>query len=256
MQPIPLDQHNSEIHENRRHWDRKPLIHDIYGEFYGHIRVRLSQVPGEILELGSGMGNVKQHIPACVTSDIFHNPWLDRIENAYALTCAPRSVSNLILMDVFHHLKHPGLAFREFERVMKPGGRVMLFEPAMGLMGRAIYGLGHHEPLGLGNEIAWDAPASFDPSAHDYYAAQGNCWRCFRRGQHRLSAAWNVREVKVWSYLSYTMSGGLRGPQLYPRKWRPLLKGMEKVLDLCPALTASRMLVCLEWQPGNAGTPA
>jgi hypothetical protein len=47
-------------------------------------------------------------IPECVTTDIFPNPWLDRVENAYALNFADASVGNLILFDVFHHLEFPG----------------------------------------------------------------------------------------------------------------------------------------------------
>ena len=30
----------------------------------------------------------KDHLPDCITTDVFPNPWLDRVENAYALAFA------------------------------------------------------------------------------------------------------------------------------------------------------------------------
>ena len=66
-----------------------------------------------------------------------------------ALTFADESVANLILFDVWHHLEYPGTALAEFQRVLAKGGRLVIFDPAMGLLGRAVYGLCHHEPLAL-----------------------------------------------------------------------------------------------------------
>ena len=71
---------------------------------------------GSVVELGSGIGNIKEVIPKCLCTDLFPNPWLDYVENAYALSFGSASVSNLILFDVFHHLKYPGTALQEFHR--------------------------------------------------------------------------------------------------------------------------------------------
>ena len=81
----------------------------MYSQFYREIARGLNPaVPGLIVELGSGMGNVKEHIPQCITTDIFPNPWLDRVENAYHLSFGQGEVSNLILFDVWHHLSTLG----------------------------------------------------------------------------------------------------------------------------------------------------
>lgn len=243
-----IEQHNHEIHENAEAWKKKPLLRKIYLKFYKEIQAELNgNLKGLNVELGSGMGNVKEVIPDCITTDLFPNPWLDQVENAYALTFDDNSVANLILFDVWHHLQFPGTAMKEFARVLKPGGRVILFEPAMGALGKLVYGLFHHEPLGLKLPIELFAPPDFDSAKQTYYAAQGNCWRLFRDGvvPSRLKG-WRVQNTQFLSAISYVGSGGFSGPQLYPGSILPAVEALDDLLSHLPLLFATRMLVSLE----------
>jgi hypothetical protein len=80
--PIEVGQHNREIQANAEHWRRKPLLQKIYRDFYEKIAGELRQdLPGETVEIGSGIGNLKTVVPGALATDIFPNPWLDRIEN-------------------------------------------------------------------------------------------------------------------------------------------------------------------------------
>ena len=111
---LPIGQHDVEIQANRRAWQSKAQLRAVYRGFHELIASRLDRsVPGLVVELGSGMGSIKEVIPDCVTTDLFPNPWLDRQENAYRLSFAAGSVSNLILFDVWHHLRYPGTALAE-----------------------------------------------------------------------------------------------------------------------------------------------
>jgi SAM-dependent methyltransferase len=242
-----LEQHNIEIQENRTLWQKKPLLRKVYAQFYREIARRLNPaVPGLIVELGSGMGNIKEHIPQSITTDIFPNPWLDRVENAYQLSFRQGEVGHLILFDVWHHLRYPGTALQEFARVLAPGGRIIVFDPAMGLTGRFVFGHFHHEPLGLEDEIEWSAPDSFTGTEAAYYAAQGNASRVFGSEAFKDNLQmWRIVEVKYFSGLAYLASGGFRGPQLYPVVLWPLLNQMDSILSRFPNL-ASRMLVVLD----------
>lgn len=245
---LPIEQHDLEIHGNAAAWQRKKLLRDVYRGFYEAIaQAALPAEAGFTVELGSGLGNIKTVLPHCITTDIFANPWLDRVENAYHLSFEASQLGNLILFDVWHHLEHPGTALAEFARVLRPGGRLILFEPAMSWLGRMVYGLCHHEPLGLGADVQWHAPATFDAGEQRYYAAQGNCWRTFVGGEFDSElSAWHRVAVKRLSALSYIGSGGFRGPQLYPDALGGIIGAAEKILDWAPSLFATRMLVVLE----------
>jgi SAM-dependent methyltransferase len=244
---VDIAQHNIEIFENRELWEKKPLLRRVYSDFYREIALRVNpSVPGLIVELGSGMGNIKEHLPQCITTDIFPNPWLDRVENAYSLSFKQGEVGHLILFDVWHHLRYPGTALNEFARVLAPNGRIIIFEPAMGLIGRIVFGHFHHEPLGLKDEIEFCAPAGFSESGQDYYAAQGNASRVFGSEAFKDELhPWRIAEVKYLSGFAYVASGGFRGPQLYPMRLLPCLNLVDSILSGFPSL-ASRMLVVLE----------
>ena len=245
---IPSEQHNIEIARNQRVWNEKPLIREVYRGFYAEIAARLRRdLAGVTVELGSGMGNIKEVIPDCITTDLFQNPWIERQENAYRLNFAPGAVANLILCDVWHHLAYPGTALAEFARVVQPGGRLVLFEPGMGLLGRLIYGCFHHEPLGLDRPFAWEAPPGFDPGATPYFAAQGSATRFFvNRERTDYESAWRVVEVRRLAALSYAASGGFSRLSFYPAGALPVMRAVDRLLDQVPSLTATRLFVVLE----------
>lgn len=242
-----IEQHNIEIQQNRAYWEKKTVLHKVYSEFYREIAQRLKpELPGLIVELGSGMAKIKEQIPQCITTDIFANPWLDGVEDAYHLSFEQGAVSHLILFDVWHHLRFPGTALQEFSRVLAEGGRVIILDPAMGLIGRFVFGHFHHEPLGLDEEIEWRCPKGDSEQKCTYYAAQGNASRVFGSDVYQKELLpWRVSEVKYFSGLAYVASGGFRGPQLYPSALWPVMSGLDTVLSRIPAL-ASRMLVVLE----------
>jgi SAM-dependent methyltransferase len=243
-----LERHSAEMAENAVHWQRKPALRRAYGAMYRAIAARLRQLPaGLLVECGSGIGNLKQAIPGCLTTDLFPNPWLDRTEDVYALSFPDRSVAGLVLFDVLHHLEYPGTALHEIARVLVAGGRLVVVEPAMGLLGRLALGLFHHEPLCLRDEIRWEAPPGWGPSQATYYAAQGNAWRIFRDPAlgARL-APLVVREVSCSSALPWLLSGGFRGPQLCPLLLLPLLERLDPLFSALPWVFATRMLVVLE----------
>ena len=157
-------------------------------------------------------------------------------------------MSNLILFDVWHHLRYPGTALAEFRRVLAPGGRVIVFDPAISWTGRFIYGLFHHEPVAMGRPLTWDAPSGFNAADADYFAAQGAATRIFwnREGAAHITA-WELCEVRPLPSLEYFATGGFSGAQIGSTGtfWRWL----DGVLRPWPRMFAARLLVVLK-KPG------
>lgn len=247
-QRIDGDLHNREIHRNRDLWQHKPLLQKVYREFHERIRRQLAPVAdASIVELGSGIGSIKQTIPNCITTDIFENPWLDRCENAYRLSFPSGSVGTLILFDVWHHLEFPGSALQEFARVLAPKGRIILFEPAMSGFGQLVYSLFHPEPIHLRRTLAWEAPANFQPEGAPYFAAQSQAHRTFVWEQITdWKRQWQVVHTEMITSFRYWLSGGFNGPGLCPPVTEPLWEWIDRRLSAFPQVFAARLLVVLE----------
>jgi SAM-dependent methyltransferase len=238
------DQHQLEIQKNLRSWESKPLLQEIYASFYRRIIALIDpHTPGRVVEIGSGIGNLKTHLPRAITTDLFANPWLDLVCDGYELPFADGSVSHLILFDVFHHLRAPNAFLREAARVLTRSGRLILFEPYISLFSYPVYGLLHHEP------VAWKRTidlADSLPRPRDYYAAQGNATRLFfRREIPKWPAGWTVFHAQAFSSFSYLLSGGYSKPALYPAKALAALQWCDEKLSRWPKIFGARCLVGL-----------
>jgi hypothetical protein len=245
--PSPACIHNQEIFENKSFWEAKPLLRDVYADFYQSLASRFVNANGaESIELGSGMGNIKAFVPACVTTDIFENPWLDRVENAYALSCADASVANLVMFDVWHHLQYPANALAEANRVLTREGRLIIFDPAMSLIGRLVYGLFHHEPLNFDTGFSSSPVPLPDLDSLPYFAAQSSAHRVFVKGEFpELLEKWHMEEICHLTSFAYLGSGGFRGRQWYPSSTLPLVRRIDRWLSRWPRIFAARLLVVL-----------
>ena len=239
----PVTQHQAEIEQNLRAWNAKPLLQEIYAGFYRRILTLIDPaIPGRIVELGSGIGNLKAHLPQVITTDLFPNPWLDQVCDAYELPFDDSSLSHLVLFDVFHHLRAPNAFLREARRALASAGRVILFEPYISWSSRSVYGLLHHEP------VAWRAPINRadSPPSRDYYAAQGNATRLFFRKEiPGWPAGWKVFHAEAFSCFHYLLSGGYSKPAFYGPSGLEALRRLDAWLSRWPRIFGGRCLIGL-----------
>ena len=241
---MDIEQHQQEILQNKRSWESKRLLRTIYGSFYNQIIAHIDHtLPGKIVELGSGAGNLKSILPHAICTDLFPNPWLDAVCNAYAMPFENNSVSHLVLFDVFHHLERPNAFLKEARRVLTGGGRVIIFEPYMSTTSAMVYGFFHHEPIGWKKLINYSDDA---PSGNSYYAAQGNATRLFfRHESENWLKGWKVFHTQPMVSFSYLLSGGYSKPALYPETVLPMLQKLDALLTTWPSLFAARCLIGL-----------
>ncbi len=240
----PLTQHQLEIQRNVEVWRNKPLLRQVYAGFYNRILALLdSRLPGRIVEIGSGVGNLKSHLPQAITTDLFPNPWLDLVCDGYELPFVEGSLSHLILFDVFHHLLAPNALLSEARRALTPGGRLILFEPFISWCSLPVYGLLHHEP------VAGREPIDFAeklPRPRDYYAAQGNATRLFfHQEKPGWPPGWSVFHAEAFASFSYLLSGGFGKPALYPACCLSWLQWCDRQFSRWPRSFGARCLVGL-----------
>jgi SAM-dependent methyltransferase len=240
----PIGQHAIEIQRNAEAWSRKPLLRRLYDGFYDRLLALVDPaVPGALVEIGSGIGNLKARVPRAVATDLFRNPWLDVVCSGYRLPFGAGLVSHLILFDVFHHLQTPAAFFREARRVLAPQGRVIMVDPYISLASFPVYAWLHHGP------VAWRAP--IDPRETPipnagYYAAQGNATRVFFAQEPAAwLSEWRCLHASASSEFSYLLSGGFNRAAWYSDRHLDFLRRWDAKLSRWPRLFAARCLVAL-----------
>ena len=234
--------------KNRKIYQNKDLIKIIYNNYYKTIKKNIYiSNKSKILEIGSGGGNIKKIIPKCITSDQFKNANIDRIENIYKINFKKNSISNIILVDVFHHLEFPNLALKEIHRILIKDGRIIMIEPAMGLIPRLIYKIFHYEPNGFNLNIKWNDIPKKISSANRYFAAQSMTWRAFFLKELNLKSKYKIKLVKPFSDFAFLLSGGYSYNAFYPKFLYSFIKLIDKILTFISIkIFSSRMLVVLE----------
>jgi SAM-dependent methyltransferase len=240
--------HKKIDYKNRKIYQNKKLIKIIYNNYYEIIKKNIYISNNKkILELGSGGGNIKKIIPKCITSDQFKNDNIDRIENIYKINFKKNSISNIILIDVFHHLQFPSSALKEIHRVLIKNGRIIMIEPAMGLIPRIIYKIFHYEPNGFNLKINWDLIPKKIPSSNQYFAAQSLPWRAFFLKEFNLKSKYKIKLIKPFCDFAFLLSGGYSYKALYPKFLYSFFKLIDKILtNISVKIFSARMLIVLE----------
>jgi SAM-dependent methyltransferase len=229
---------------HRQAWQSNEALRLLYGRWYGRVKEQLP-AQGPWVELGSGPGFARDFIPEMELTDVVQAPWHDRQVDASALPFAAGSVGALVLFDVLHHLPAPARFFAEAERVLRPGGRLVVCEPYVSPLSYPVYRFFHEERLEMGVDPLAEGPAG-DP----FDANQAIPTLLFARRPDELARRFPALRLCSLERLAgpaYPAAGGFsRGPLLPLSLWRALLA----VEDLLPAaafrLVGFRMLAVLE----------
>ena len=234
--------------KNRELYKKKELLNIIYNNYFNQIKQNLYQSKNSaILEIGSS-GFIKEVIPQCITSNLEkRDDMVDVEENIYDLNQKDNSLSNIIMVDIFHHLEFPKLALNNMHRALEKGGRVVMIEPAMGIIPRIIYKLFHHEPNGFNFLIKWDQIPKELPGKTSYFAAQSLTWRAFVKKELDLEDKFKMKKIHCFSDFAYLGSGGFSYKSFYPKKFYNSIKVLDKIFTkVGTKVFSSRMLVVLE----------
>jgi SAM-dependent methyltransferase len=234
------------LRAQRAAWEARPAVRSLYQDWHSMIVERLASVPGETVELGAGFGAFPEHHPAAVATDILPTPWTQRTVDAESLPFEDRSVANLVMTDVIHHLPHPPRLFAEAERALRPGGRLIAVEPYCSPISGFAYRHFHCEGADPDVDPFAERPLS-GPDPLD--ANNALVTLIFWRGLERFRALWpelRVAERRRFALLAYPLSGGLEGRRLAPDLVVRGLARIEPLLAPLAPLAAFRCLIVLE----------
>jgi SAM-dependent methyltransferase len=227
-------------------WDRKPVLRAVYEDFYDRLAPECR--PGTTIEIGGGIGNLKQRLQDVVTTDVQFAPWLDCVADAQRLPFAAGAAANIVMVDVLHHLEFPAVFLREAARVLRPGGRVLMVEPAITYGSTLFYRLFHHEPVRTSADALADGTP--DPRRDPYDSNQAIPTVLVSRDRDRFHArfpALRIARVDWFALAAYPLSGGFqRWSLLSAGAARRLLRIERAIEPLLGRLAGFRMMIIIE----------
>ena len=237
--------------KHRRVWQQKRVLQRIYGqEFFARI-VSWRKKDGLCVEVGAGPGFFKDFFPEVVSTDLVWSPWLDLVADAQNLPFRTSSVSNIFGVDVLHHLASPMKFLLEAQRVLVPGGHLILIEPWVTPFSYLVYRYFHQEdcilsahPWELNEPQPLSAKKAFDSNQAIPYLLFGP--RSRRRTLDALPGFWPL-VIEPVCLFAYLLSMGFKPINLLPEFLYPVVSKIEKAtLPLWRSLAALRVLIVLE----------
>lgn len=218
------------VHELKNIIKKKPILYQIYANYYEFFKQILAQCPhhGVALELGSGAGFIKKVIPEIITSDYLAYEGIDKVIDATQLPYEKNSVKFIGMINVLHHIAQAEKFFHEAERVLVPGGKIAIIDQHHGWLSRWILKYAHHEPY---DSTAQDW--SFETTGPVSGANGALAWIIFERDRAKFEA--QFPELQILSYqphspLIYWLSGGLKPWGLVPSWAIRLVTLLDKIL--------------------------
>jgi SAM-dependent methyltransferase len=206
---------------------------------------------GVSVEVGGGPGFFKQLLPSVISTDLVSCPWLDVVADAQALPFQTSSVTNVFGLDVLHHLAAPMKFLKEAERVLIPGGRLVLVEPWITPFSYLIYNYFHHEECDF-SARPWEANDGEIPQTKK--ALDGNPalpYLMFRTRNRQKTLAelpgFSRVATEPFCLFAYLLSFGFKATNLLPESLYPAVSALERhTLPLWRHVAALRVLLVLE----------
>ena len=184
----------------------KPFLRQLYGEWYEMFIAEMEHLPdGMKIELGAGGGFLKQVAPSIISTDSLPFPTNDLTFSPLGMPFNADSVSGIFMIGTFCHIADTHAFLTEAQRVLKPGGKIIMVEPAYSIWGR------------MANR--WFCQKSFDRSgswSNSLSVANKGVnsaltWIVFERDRSRFQGDFPGLAVQSVSYhtpLRYFLGGG------------------------------------------------
>ena len=227
-------------------WGKKPLLRRVYNNFYD--RITAWCVDGRSVEIGGGVGQFKARFPDVIATDIQAAPWLDLVADAQRLPFSDNSISNIVMVDVLHHIEFPLLFLQEAKRVLRTGGRCIMVEPGITWGSTLFYRFIHQEPVRMNVDPLIEGTPNVDRDPYDLNQAIPTLLVGHERERlAKLIPTLSLIKIDWFSLVVYPLSGGFKPwAMLSDRVGGWLLALEEKLEPMLGRIFAFRMLIVLE----------
>jgi SAM-dependent methyltransferase len=207
---------------------RAGYLRSLYGHWYDEIVGCLPDVPGDVLELGSGGGFLAEVIPGLRTSDVMPVPGVELAIDARELPFADASLRAIVGTNVLHHVPQIERFLSEAQRTLVDGGRLVFIEPWPTPLSKLVYAYLHHEPFDVARD--WSIP-----DGGPLTAANGALpWIVFQRDRERFEREFPhlaVTRTSPAMPFSYLLSGGIGRAWRLPSTLFRVARLLEAPLD-------------------------
>lgn len=208
----------------------KLFLKKVYLEWYQNFADEVKKNPtGKYVEVGSGSGFLKDILPSVITSDVMPLPKEDMQFSAEEMPFKNNELDGIFMVNVLHHIPHPFMFFKEAERTLKQGGKIIMVEPANTLLSKYIYQNYHHEPFAPdgGWEFTSTGPLSGSNQAIPYIYMIRD-----REKFEKEFPLLKIEKIKIHTALTYILSGGVSRKSFVP-EWS---YGFWKMLERFPGV--------------------
>ncbi|HUH80177.1 MAG TPA: methyltransferase domain-containing protein [Solirubrobacteraceae bacterium] len=234
---------------HKRVLERKPLLRDVFREDHELLmdldRRTFGSTAGLRVELGAGVAPVSMSFPEVLATDVVAGPGLDRVLDAQDMELPDASVRVLFGQNCFHHFPDPLRFLREAERVLAPGGGLVLIEPYYGPAASLVY-----RRLFATEGFDKDMPGWRTAATGSMHGAnQALSYIVFVRDraifEKELPGLELVGTDPLANWVRYLLSGGLNFRQLVPRRSAGALKALERALHPARRVLALHQVIVL-----------
>lgn len=237
------------LSEHRLVWQQKPVLQRIYREEFFSRLLSYRQQGGVSVEVGAGPGFLKEMLPEIISTDVIWCPWLSAVADAHHLPFKSDSVTNLMGLDVLHHLQAPLTFLKEAERVLAQSGRLILVEPWVTPFSHVVYRYLHQEDCELSARPLNGSQSTQEKKPFDGNSAIPYLLFCPRALTKTLAHIPSFKVVAIESFclFAYLLSFGFKRTCLLPEALYPLVAKFERAtLSLWRPWAALRVLLVLE----------
>lgn len=224
-------------------WQKKKSLQKAYLRVFESIKGALA--PGTVLEVGSGIGKLKNFLgDRCTATDIHFHETINVICDGLQLPFCDNSYSNVVAVNVFHHIKSPFSFLQELNRVVKYRGKIILVEPYMTHFNRILFKYFHHEPY------VSKLDRSVDLYENRYYQKGNNAFGHWFFNDNWALVEQNLRgielhEKRLLGSIIDSLNGGFCHQSVLPDCLCRVLSRLRRILSV-NRLDASRFMVVMK----------